>query len=83
VQNDVFLLTSNAMSYNSDDTVYHRQVFFYYDVLLYYLVLRCYFVALSLCLVRLFGARLFGAQNMSAVFFVCSVQSFGNCCVNV
>jgi hypothetical protein len=26
VQNDVFLLTSNAMSYNSDDTVYYRQV---------------------------------------------------------
>ncbi|KAM0835990.1 hypothetical protein ACQ4PT_062600 [Festuca glaucescens] len=24
-ENDVFLLTSNAMSYNSDDTVYHRQ----------------------------------------------------------
>lgn len=27
VQNDVFLLTSNAMSYNSEDTVYYRQVY--------------------------------------------------------
>jgi hypothetical protein len=28
MQGDVFLLTSNAMSYNSADTVYHRQVIF-------------------------------------------------------
>jgi hypothetical protein len=28
MQSDVFLLTSNAMSYNSADTVYHRQVIF-------------------------------------------------------
>nr|CCI55422.1 PH01B031C15.5 [Phyllostachys edulis] len=26
-ENDVFLLTSNAMSYNSDDTIYYRQFF--------------------------------------------------------
>lgn len=29
LQDDVFLLTSNAMSYNSADTIYFRQVFLY------------------------------------------------------
>ena len=43
MQNDVFLLTSNAMSYNSEDTVYYRQVYiFYYDVVHMLLVLKMF-----------------------------------------
>lgn len=69
VQDDVFLLTSNAMSYNSADTIYFRQVVFvvhvvYYCIvyvttlshaLLYFLDHVCFLVVLFF---RIYGVKL-------------------------